>query len=192
MPVKFHWASSLFAMRISEVMVEIKEVCTALPLLIFPRYHTLLGPTHTHTYWNEHRQCTNHPGLGKKTNLTIRSKGMFKWKERMCIASSDTTHCLITPPPSTLKPTTANVPPVRPLGLPFLCVSNQNGKRTMKIWGTIHILLRLSRNSAQIGLKYKVVTCPYVRQSYVRRPTTLSVSTRAPLSPKKPKKLKNS
>ena len=60
-------------------LIEIKEVCTALPLLISYRYHTLLGHTHTSPHrWNEHRQCTNHPGLGKKTNLTIRSKGMFK------------------------------------------------------------------------------------------------------------------
>lgn len=31
-------------------LIEIKEVCTALPLLISPRYHTLLGHTHTHTH----------------------------------------------------------------------------------------------------------------------------------------------
>lgn len=42
-------------------------------------------------------------------------------------------HCLITPPPPTLKTTIANVPPVPPLGRPFLCVSNQKEKERKRV-----------------------------------------------------------
>lgn len=48
--------------RIMIYLIEIKEVCTAPPLLISPRYHTLLRHTIT-APGNEHSQCANHLGL---------------------------------------------------------------------------------------------------------------------------------
>ena len=135
-------------------LIEIKEACTALPLLIVHCLNPHLPPL-----WNEHRQCTNHPGLlylcvARNQILTIRSKGMFTMKRKNVhcyIVSLDTTHCLITPPPSTLKTTTANVPPVPPLGRPFLCVSNQKEKER-KIEGMRNVQEK-KLNNAVNGLK---------------------------------------
>ena len=77
-------------------LIEIKEVCTALPLLIFPRYHTLLGHTHPPTLERApavHQSSrTSLPLRGKKTGKTI---GSFKVNPKEC--SNEKKECAVYP-----------------------------------------------------------------------------------------------